>query len=207
MTESETRPALPAGSLYARIAGEVRPFARTTAVVAVLAAAWAVWAGGATWATPAVVVLAVAGAALGVIDARTHRLPDVIVYPTTAVVGALLVLAATAGAITGASSWGTLGRAALGGAAHALFYLLMWWFARGGVGWGDVKLAAVLGAVTAWWGWDTFLVGAVAPYVVGGLVAVTLLLLRKAGWKSHIPFGPFMLLGVVVALTWERLVP
>ncbi|GAB3160436.1 hypothetical protein GCM10027059_08470 [Myceligenerans halotolerans] len=206
MTESETRPALPAGSLSTRIVGEVRPFARSVVVVAVLAVVWAVWAGGASWATPAVVVLAVAGAALGVIDARTHRLPNAIVYPTTAVVGGLLILAAVAGALTGGPSWEALGRAALGFAAHAGFYLLMWLIFAGGIGLGDVKLAGVLGAVTAWWGWDAFLLGAVAPYAVGGVVAVALLLFRLAGRKSYIPFGPFMLLGVVVALTWERLV-
>ncbi|RPF22783.1 prepilin peptidase [Myceligenerans xiligouense] len=205
MTESETRPALPAGSLSTRIAGEVRPFARAVAVVAVLAVAWSVWAGGASWVTPAVVVLGVSGAALGVIDARTHRLPNVIVYPTTAVVGVLLVLAAVAGSLTGGPSWEALGRAALGFAAHAGFYLLMWLIFQGGIGLGDVKLAGVLGAVTAWWGWDTFLVGAMAPYALGGAVAVALLLFRLAGRKSYIPFGPFMLLGVVVALTWHHL--
>ncbi|MBL0884699.1 prepilin peptidase [Myceligenerans sp. I2] len=164
------------------------------------------WAAGASWAAPAVVVLAVAGAALGVIDARTHRLPNAIVYPATALVGGLLVLAAVAGALTGGPSWDALGRAALGFAAHAGFYLLMWLIFQGGIGLGDVKLAGILGAVTAWWGWDTFLVGATAPYVVGGAVAVVLLLFRLAGRKSYIPFGPFMLLGVVAALTWGRLV-
>ncbi|MBO0608609.1 prepilin peptidase [Myceligenerans salitolerans] len=170
-----------------------------------MAVVWAVWASGPSWATPAVVVLAVAGAALGVIDARTHRLPNAIVYPTTAVVPVLLALAAVAGAVTGGPSWEALWRATLGFAAHAGFYLLMWLVFKGGVGLGDVKLAGVLGAVTAWWGWDAFLVAAVAPYVVGGVVAVALLLFRLAGRKSYIPFGPFMLLGVVVALTWERL--
>lgn len=199
------RPAPPADPLPTRILAEVRPFARPALVTAVPAVAWAVWVSGPSWVTPAVVVLAVAGAALGVIDARTHRLPDVIVYPTTAVVGALLVPAAAAGAFTGGPAWEALLRAALGFAAHAGFYLLMWLIFKGGVGLGDVKLAGVLGAVTAWWGWDAFVMGAVAPYVVGGAVAVVLLLFRLAGRKSYMPFGPYMLLGVVVALTWERL--
>lgn len=193
------------GTQASRIRAEVWPFRRATAVVAVPAVAWAVWASGPSWATPAVVVLALAGAALGVIDARTHRLPNAIVYPATAVVGGLLVLAAVLGALTEGPSWGVLGRAALGFAAHAGFYGLMWWFFRSGVGLGDVKLAGILGAVTAWWGWDMFLVGMIAPYVLGGFVAITLLLLRVVGRRSYIPFGPFMLLGVVAALTLARL--
>lgn len=192
-------------SVLARGRAEIWPFRTAIVVVAVPAVVWAVWASGPGWTTPAVVVLALAGAALGVIDTRTHRLPDAIVFPTTAVVGGLLVVAALGSALSGTPSWDALGRAALGFAAHAAFYGLMWWIAATGVGLGDVKLAGILGAVGAWWGWDAFLVTMIAPYVLGGLVSLPLLLFRVVGRRSYIPFGPFMLLGVVVALTWERL--
>ncbi|GAA1851042.1 A24 family peptidase [Myceligenerans crystallogenes] len=206
MTDVAPAPHRPTAGLLARLAGEIRPFARMSALVAVPAVSWAVWASGPSWATPAVVVLALAGSALAVIDARTHRLPNAIVYPATAVAGVLLVLAAAAGALTGGPSWEALWRAELGFAAHGGFYAVTYLIFRGtGVGLGDVKLAGILGAVTAWFGWDVFLLGMTAPYLVAGVVVVILLLLRVVGRKSYIPFGPFMLLGVVVALTWARL--
>ena len=103
-----------------RISAEVRPYWRTTAALAVAAAVWAVWVSGPSGATPALLVAAVSGAALGVVDARTWRLPDVLVYPTLASVGILLTAAA---ALT--ATWGDFGRAGLGALALAVAYLVL----------------------------------------------------------------------------------
>ena len=90
------------------------------AALAVAAAVWAVWVSGPSGATPALLVAAVSGAALGVVDARTWRLPDVLVYPTLASVGILLTAAA---ALT--ATWGDFGRAGLGALALAVAYLVL----------------------------------------------------------------------------------
>ncbi|WP_423462391.1 prepilin peptidase [Promicromonospora sp. MS192] len=187
---------------YERARAEVAPFARGIAVAVVPAAAWAVWASGHGWLTPAYLVLGVVGAALGVIDARTHRLPNALVFPLTWATAALLAVAAA-----GTGAWGSLGRAVLGGLAFFALYQVLYLVApRGGIGYGDVKLTMSLGAVLAWHSWTTLVVGVFAAHVLAGVVAVVLLLGRRAGWKTGIAFGPYMLIGTVVGLSWARLV-
>lgn len=187
---------------YRRARDEVAPFARASAVVAVPAVVWAVWASGPGWLTPAYVVLAVVGAALGVIDGRTHRLPNALVFPLTWATGVLLVVAAL-----GTGSWADLGRATLGALAFfALYQVLYLVSPRGGIGYGDVKLSLTLGAVLTWHSWGTLLIGVFAAHLLAGVVAIVLVLGRRAGWKTGIAFGPYLLLGTVLGLTWARLV-
>ncbi|MCF4122690.1 A24 family peptidase [Antribacter sp. KLBMP9083] len=183
-----------------RTTTELLPHRRAVAVAVGPAVAWAVWASGPGALTPALVVLAAAGAALWVIDARTHRLPDAITAPATTLTAALLLLAAAA---TG--DWAAAGRAALGGAGLLAAYLLLHLMNRRGLGLGDVKLAASLGAVAAWSGWDALMLAAAAPFLLGGLVALALIAARRAGRDTAIPFGPFMLAGTGLALTLARL--
>lgn len=188
------------GGLPRRIAGEVYPFARPVLWTGVVALAWAGWASGPGWLTPAYVVLAIAGAALGVIDARTRRLPNVIVYPLTVALAVLLLAAAAA---TGA--WADLGRAALGGVAYSGLHLVLHLITRGQVGMGDVKLAVPLGAVAAWHGWTCWVVNLYGAYLLGGVVVLVLLVARLRTRRDYLPFGPFLLAGTAVALTWARL--
>lgn len=183
-----------------RVATELEPHRRPVAVAVVPAVAWALWASGPGPLTPALVVLASAGAALWVIDSRTHRLPDAITLPTTALTAALLLSAA---AVTG--EWADAGRAAAGGAGLFAGYMLLHLVHRSGLGFGDVKLAAPLGAVAAWTGWEAFTVAAVGPFLLGGLAGLVLVLARRARRDTAIPFGPFMLAGTGLALTLARL--
>lgn len=183
-----------------RARAEVAPHRRPVAWGAALAAVWAVWASGPGWATPALVVAAVAGAALWVIDARTHRLPDALTYPTTAVVAVLLALAALAGGTWDAALRAAAGAVLLGGA-----YLLLHLVHRSGMGRGDVKLAALLGLVTAWYGWTPLVAAAVLPILLGGTVAIVLMVSRRASRGTALAFGPYLLAGAALALTLSRL--
>ncbi|MCP2264861.1 leader peptidase (prepilin peptidase) / N-methyltransferase [Promicromonospora thailandica] len=186
---------------YRRARAEVAPFARGIGIAVVPAVAWAVWASGPGWLTPAYVVLAVVGAALGVIDARTHRLPNALVLPLGWTTAALLAVAAL-----GTGQWGSLGRAALGALAYFALYRVLYQVSRrGGIGYGDVRLSVSLGAALAWHSWGTLLAGVFAAHVLAAAVATVLLLGRRAGWRTGIAFGPYMLLGTAVGLTWARL--
>ena len=150
---------------------------------------------GALAETVAFLVLAAVGVALAWIDLDTQRLPDAIVLPAYPVVGALLVVAA---ATTG--EWGSLLRAAAGGAILFAAYFAMAFAYPQGMGLGDVKLAGVLGMVLGWLGWGELAVGAFGAFLLGGLFAVALVVARRAGRGSGIPFGPWMLGGAALAV-------
>ena len=139
--------------------------------------------------------LAAVSIALTLIDIDTHRLPNSIVLPGYVVVAVLFTLACVLGA-----EWSALLRAAIGGVALYAFYLLLRLVRPAGMGGGDVKLAGVLGACMAWLGWGAFAVGAFAAFLIGGVFGLALIAARRAGRKTAIPFGPFMLAGAWVGI-------
>ncbi len=139
--------------------------------------------------------LAAISLALAIIDIETHRLPNVIVLPGYAVGVALL---ATAALLQG--DFVGLGRMAAGAGILFAFYLVLAIISPRGMGMGDVKLAGVLGLFLGSLGWGQLAVGAGAAFVLGGLFSIILLITRRAGRKSGIPFGPWMLLGAWVGV-------
>jgi len=142
--------------------------------------------------------LAACAVPLAFVDAAVRRLPDRLTVPAYAGTAALLLLAA---AVTG--PWSTLQRAALGGLALAGFYLLLLLISPSGVGLGDVKLAASLGTLLAWFGWRVLIAGGFAGFLLAAVYAQLLLVAGRASRKEHIPFGPFMIAGAVLAvLAW-----
>ena len=150
---------------------------------------------GLDWALPAYLYAVAMGIALALIDLDVHRLPDVIVLPSYGVIVVLLALASW-----GNQDWGALVRAGLGCAILFGAYLLMMIVYPAGMGPGDVKLAGVLGLLLGWWGWAALAVGGFAAFFLGGAYAVALMLARRAGRKSGIPFGPWMILGAAVGV-------
>ncbi|SEP70304.1 prepilin peptidase [Microlunatus flavus] len=137
-------------------------------------------------------------AVLTVIDLEVHRLPDVLTLPAYPVVALLLTWAAAA---TG--RWDALAVAAAcsGGAVVVFALLVIFSPGRGGLGEGDVKLAGVLGALLGWFSWRTAAYGLVAGFLVGGLVAVVLLVARRASRRTAIAFGPAMVAGAYLVGT------
>jgi leader peptidase (prepilin peptidase)/N-methyltransferase len=150
---------------------------------------------GLSWLLPALLYLAAISIALTMIDLELKRLPNAIVLPSYPVAAALLTLAALA-----QGEPGRLLRAAVGGAALYAFYFLLMAVYPSGMGFGDVKLAGVLGLYLGWFGWQHIVVGAFFGFLVGGLVGLVLMALGRAGRKTAIPFGPYMIVGVWLAL-------
>ncbi len=146
------------------------------------------------WALALVIVAYLYFAAISIvltlIDLDTHRLPNSIVLPSYLVAGTLFTIAAW---LTG--EWGLLLVAGIGMAAMYLFYFLLRAARPGGMGGGDVKLAGVIGIYLGWLGWGALAVGAFAAFLYGGVFGIALMLLRRAGRKTAIPFGPWMILG------------
>ncbi|MEI8055788.1 MAG: prepilin peptidase [Actinomycetes bacterium] len=160
--------------------------------IAFAAVAW--WAGP-SWQLPAYLYLAAIGVALSAIDLDTRRLPNVLVLPSYPVAIALLVLPA---AIDG--NWEDFLRAILGGAAVFCFYFVLALIYPAGMGFGDVKLSGVLGIYLGWVSWGVVIVGTFAGFLLGALVGIAVMLAKRGGRKTALPFGPFMVVGTFIAL-------
>jgi leader peptidase (prepilin peptidase)/N-methyltransferase len=132
---------------------------------------------------------------LTLIDLDTHRLPNNIVLPSYLVALALFTVACLLGA-----EWSSLLSAVIGMAALFAFYLLLRLIRPDGMGGGDVKLAGVVGLYLGWLGGGPLLVGALAAFLLGGVFGTILLLARKAGRATAIPFGPWILAGAWVGI-------
>ena len=161
---------------------------------------WAVvgWRIGdlAGWAAlPAYLLFAWLTVALVWIDADVHRLPDGLVLPAYP---ALLVLVVVATA--GLGDWGVLVRALACMAGMYALYFLMAIISPSSLGFGDVKLSGLIGLLLGWLGVGDAFVALLGGFVVGGLIAVVMLVGRRVGMRSHIAFGPSMLAGAFVAL-------
>jgi len=89
--------------------------------------------------------------------------------------------------------------AIIGGAGGLIVFLVILIASRGGMGWGDVKMAALMGLVL---GFPLVFVAIFLAVVSGGLVAGVLLLLKARDRKQGIPFGPFLSLGATATLLW-----
>jgi leader peptidase (prepilin peptidase)/N-methyltransferase len=129
--------------------------------------------------------------AITAIDLDRQLIPDVLSLPGIAA-GLLL------STVSGRPGWldsllGTL----LGG---GIFFLIIV-ASRGGLGGGDMKLGAMLGAFL---GWKLVLVAILLAVLAGGAVAIMLLAMRRRGRKDAVPFGPFLALGGAVSLFWGR---
>jgi leader peptidase (prepilin peptidase)/N-methyltransferase len=150
---------------------------------------------GVSAALPAYLYLAAITVALAMIDIDVQRLPNAIVLPSYVIGVALLVPAVVAD-----GDWRSGVRALLAMALLWTGYCALALVYPGGMGFGDVKLAGVLGLYLGWLGWSSVLVGAFAGFLLGGVVGVALLAAGRAGRKTALPFGPYMLAGAMLAL-------
>ena len=150
---------------------------------------------GASWELPAYLALASGLLALALIDLDTLLLPNRVLYPTGFLVGGLLVLAAALD-----HEWATFGRAALaGGAAFAVFFVIHLISPRG-MGFGDVRLSFVLGMALGWLSWGHVYLGLFLGFLLGAVIGTLLIALKLASRKDHVPFGPFLVAGALLAI-------
>ncbi|MFL6137825.1 MAG: prepilin peptidase [Frankiaceae bacterium] len=140
-------------------------------------------------------VLGAVGVAQAMIDIDVKRLPFRITNVAWAA-GLVLLLGQT---LVDGHWWPYL-RALIGMAALFSFYDLLAFIQPRGMGLGDVHLAGPLGLFLGWLGWSSLAVGAFMGFLVGGLGGIALIAGRRAGLKSSIPFGPYMLAGALIAI-------
>jgi leader peptidase (prepilin peptidase)/N-methyltransferase len=150
---------------------------------------------------PLLLGLAVLGTALAAIDLACRRLPSTVVLPAFAIATAGLGVVA---AISG--SWGALGRALVGAIALGAVYLALYLLPGGGLGFGDVQLAALLGLFLGYLGLSYVLWAALLPWLLNAPVVLALLMLRRVDRRSRLPFGPALLGGALLAVVVPGLV-
>lgn len=138
-------------------------------------------------------LVAAGGLWLAIVDARTYRLPNEIVYSLgIAVLGINFSLAIALGD-PDRLLWSGAGAIGMG-----LFYLLLG--LGGGVGLGDVKLAAVLGLYLGWYGWEAPVAATIAAYLLAApqAIAVTVIRRRRPKRNPRVAFGPYLIAGAVI---------
>jgi len=168
----------------------------TTFVMAISAALYAALANRFTHDLTALTfgILVGAGMWLTLIDIDTHLLPRRIVYRTTALVMPLLIVCAffdDAGSVLGMF---------VGAFALWIVMRVLEVLARGGLGGGDVALAGLLGLYLGWLSYEAVVVGLITAFMVGGVFALLLLITRRANRSTRFAFGPFLIVGALVAV-------
>lgn len=148
------------------------------------------------WALLLLVPLVPVSTALAWIDWHTRLLPVDLIRPAylIAIVGAVVATAVS-------REYVDLERAALGWLVAGGLYALLWFVYPPGLGYGDVRLAGVLGIALGYLGWGELLVGVYAGFLLGGVIGALLRVFRLLR-QRHVPFGPFMVLGALVGIAW-----
>ena len=139
-------------------------------------------------------VAVAAGIVLVAIDARARRLPDAVLAPTLVVV---LVLLVVAGIVDHRPS--ELVAALIGGAAAFAGYSLLA-LGTAGLGFGDCKLAALIGVVLGWFGWSALIAGVTLGFVLAALYLLARMFTGRFSRSEQIPLAPFMLVGAFAVL-------
>jgi len=166
-------------------------------IVAGLLFAATPWVVGVSWVLPAYLWFVWLTVTLTITDLDDKLIPNRILFPGAAIGGLLLFV----GALSDGQSEGLV-RGLVGGVAYFLILYGIAWLARGEFGLGDVKLAFLLGAFTAYQGWDELVIAFIAAFVLGGAVSLAFLVTRTRSRKDAIPFGPFLVAGAYIGLAW-----
>jgi leader peptidase (prepilin peptidase)/N-methyltransferase len=93
---------------------------------------------------------------------------------------------------------------AVGAVIATATMLVVYLASRGGMGDGDVRLAPLLGLFLGWLNPGLALIGLFFGFLLGAVVSLALLVARRVGRKTALPFGPFLAVGTVVAVFWGQ---
>jgi leader peptidase (prepilin peptidase)/N-methyltransferase len=159
----------------------------------------AFWRLGLSPELPAVLAFIVGGVLLAMIDWKVQRLPTRLVYQTLGGVAAGLIFASLV-----EWQWVPLATAVLGGMLFANAFCVIWFVSRkfSGMlvlGFGDVRLAAVLGLLLGWYGLPYVLYGAIAGHVLALVIAIAMCV-RQRKLLLRYSFGPPLIAGTLAVV-------
>jgi leader peptidase (prepilin peptidase)/N-methyltransferase len=129
------------------------------------------------------------------IDITTHRLTRSVTMRAAFIGGPLLSIAAIAN-----NQPGKIGIMVLSFMATLLTFMMLSLSSRRGIGAGDVRLAAVLAMFLGYLGATYVFQGLALGFILGGLVALLLLISRKANRNTRIAFGPYICIGTMAVV-------
>lgn len=132
--------------------------------------------------------------AITVIDLYHQIIPDVISLPGIVIglLGSLIIPQIT--------FWSSLiGALSGGGSLFLVATVYQWLFKREGMGGGDVKLLAMIGAFL---GWKAVILTILLSSFIGSIIGITVMFIKGKDFKYAIPFGPFLAMGAVISLFW-----
>lgn len=163
-------------------------------VTAVLFAVTAVRLGD-NWALPAFLVVVAGLIAISAVDLERFIVPNRILYPTLFIAAPLLLLA---GALE--DDWSGVRTAAIGGLMAWGLLLVIHLISPKGMGFGDVRLAGLIGMIVGWLSVGHVLVALFLGFLTASVVGVSLIFLKVRGRKDKVPFGPFLATGAYLAI-------
>ncbi len=195
-SDADEAPAAPTKILYVDLASRPR-LASWTASYALVAGAVLGASVGLEWSLLVLVPLVPACVALAVIDWQTRLLPTRIVLPST---GAAILVAA--GVALGTDDTDALVRALIAMLVVRSLFWVLWWFRSSGMGFGDVRLSALLGFVLGYLGWAEVVIGTYASFVVFVVPGMAVAIARRdrTFLKTRVPFGPAMIVGALMGI-------
>ncbi|MDF1605606.1 A24 family peptidase [Nocardioides sp. YIM 152315] len=192
---------------YAPVA--TRPgLARRAVVVAAVCGAVVGASVGMSWPLLYLLPLVPVAVALGIVDLHTHLLPTRVIWPALAVTAVLALVAALLD-----DDLDAVVRAAICGVVLFACFHALWWLHPAGMGYGDVRLSALVGFALGYLGRLELLVGVYAAFVVFALLGLVRAVVRRdrGALRTALPFGPFLLGGALVGVAvggyvWSSLV-
>ena len=150
---------------------------------------------GASWSLPAELAFSAGLLALAAVDLEKYLLPRAILYPTLLLVAVGLLVAA---GVQG--QWRRLGTAVICGLVAFGFFFAINWVRPAWMGFGDVRLAGLIGLALGWLGAWTVVVGFMAANLLGALLGIGLMVAGRASRRTQLPYGVFLAAGSLLAV-------
>ncbi len=158
-----------------------------------------IWRFGPGWSTPVFFAFCSALIVITFVDLDIQIIPDVITLPG-------IVIGLMAGSLIlpdpfERSSLLGFKHAVIGLASGGIVFYVIAVLSRGGMGGGDIKMMAMIGAFA---GWKSVLLTTFAGSLLGSFVGICLMIFKGKGRKTKIPFGPFLALGALISLFYGQ---
>jgi leader peptidase (prepilin peptidase)/N-methyltransferase len=150
---------------------------------------------GYVWQLPAYLVFLSSLLALSCIDLELLVLPKKVIYPTLVLVTTLLVIASAT-----INDWDRMLIGAICAAAWFIVFFILNFASPRVLGFGDVRLAPLLGLALGWLGWRYVVLGFFSGNVIGAVIGISLIVTNRMRRDQPVPYGVFLAAGAALAV-------